>query len=517
MANKPISTTMIKSIIKMKIKEISNSRIASSLGISRTTLIKYVDNICKSGLSFGELDKLSEKDLADLFHTPNLLTEIKNDKVTTDLLEYFPYVDRMLPQVGFTRLILWEQYKEKYPEGVQYSRFCEAYSNWCAQGKGYVPIEHKAGEKLFIDYAGKKLEIVCPQTGNISKVEVFVATLGASQYTYVEACASQKAPDFIKSIENALHYFGGVPNCIVPDNLKSAVIKPHRIEPELNQQLLKFAMHYDTTIMPARVRKPKDKSPVEMAVNITYSRIYTKLHGQIFFSINQLNTAIKKLLKPYNDYPFQKKQSSRTEMFLDFEKQALKALPIDLYPIKTYKTATVLKNYHVDFREDKHHYSVPYQYLGKKVTLIVDQNIVEIYHNYQRIAVHPRNRRTSGYSTLKEHLPPKSQYNAGWSEEYFISWANKIGPETKAFIGKILHKQTFVEQSFKSCIAVLSFASKVGNSRLNLACKRALAYEHISYKAIENILKNGLDQQELEQNLQAIPQHENIRGNNYFN
>ena len=517
MANKPISIIMIKSIIKFKIKGLSNSRIAGSLGISRTTLIKYIHNVSKSGLSFEELDQLNEKDLADLFHTPDLLNEIKNDKVSTELLEYFPYVNKMLTQVGFTRQLLWEQYKEKYPEGVQYSRFCEAYSNWCSQGKGSSPMEHKAGEKLFVDYAGKKLEIVCPQTGLITKVEVFVATLGASQYTYVEASMSQKVPDFIKSIENSLIFFGGVPSCIVPDNLKSAVIKPHRIEPDINQQLLKFAMHYDTTIMPARVRKPKDKSVVEIAVNITYSRIYAKLYGKTFYSLNQLNKAIRELLNPYNEYPFQKKSGSRKSLFLDLEQQVLAALPVELYQIKTYKTVTVLKNYHVDFREDKHHYSVPYSYLGKKVTLIVDLSTVEVYYKHERIAVHPRNRRTSGYSTIKEHLPPKDRYQEGWSPEYFLAWAKRIGPNIEQMISKVLSKQLYPEQSYKTCIGILSFENKVGAERLSLACKRALAYDHISYKAIENILKNGLEQQELEIHTLPIPKHENIRGNEYYN
>lgn len=514
MANKSIGTVMIQHIIRMKIKGISHSKIALSLGISRTTLIKYVETINKSGLSLKDLEKLSEKDLLGLFNPTTLLTD--TDQINQDLLDFFPYVDKKLCVVGFTRQLLWEQYKQKYPQGVMYSRFCDAYSKWCNLSKGYVPIEHKAGEKMFIDYAGKKLEIICPETGLITKVEVFVATLGASQYTYVEASMSQKAPDFIQSIENALQFFAGVPSCIVPDNLKSAVISPNRIEPEINQQLLSFALHYDTTIMPARVRKPKDKSVVEMAVNITYSRIHAKLHEKIFHSIKELNAAIQVLLVSYNKYSFQKKPGSRESLYLELEKAALKPLPIDLYEIKIYKTLTVQKNCHIDFRQDKHYYSVPYQYIGRKVKIVVSLNFVEVYCENQRIAVHPRNRKHYAYSTNKEHLPTKHTYNNGWSPEYFINWAMKIGPETQEYIIRILAKKLYAEQNYKSCQGVLAYASKVSNHRLNQACKRALAYENISYKAIENILKNGLDKQEIDTQQSTIPLHENIRGSEYY-
>ena len=250
-----------------------------------------------------------------------------------------------------------------------------------------MPTNHKAGEKLFIDYAGKKLHIIDRETGEIKPVEVFVATLGASQYTYVEASFSQKIPDFISSVKNSLHYFGGVPRCIIPDNLKSAVTKSNKYEPHVNEQFACFASHYNTSIMPSRALKQKDKSLVEGAVKITYTRIYAALRDKEFYSIQELNLEIKKLLLTYNQTPFQKKKHSRSELFLEIEKDALMALPLEKYELRDYKIATVQKNCHVYYASDKNYYSVPHAYIGKKVKMILTQSVVEVYHNQSRIAL----------------------------------------------------------------------------------------------------------------------------------
>jgi hypothetical protein len=285
-----------------------------------------------------------------------------------------------------------------------------------------MPTTHKAGEKLFIDYAGKKLHIIDRETGEIKPVEVFVATLGASQYTYVEVSFSQQILDFIGSVQNCLHYLGGVPACIIPDNLKSAVTKSNKYEPHINEQFACFASHYDTSIMPARALKPTDKSLVEGAVNITYTRIHAVLRDKEFYCITELNLAIKELLLIYNQTLFQKKQHSRTALFLEIEKDALKLLPLEKYELRDYKMVTVQKNCHVYYSSDKNYYSVPNAYIGKKVKMILTQSVVEIYHNQSRIMLRPRSRKRYHYVTLKEHMPVNHTYNADWSSEYFISW-----------------------------------------------------------------------------------------------
>jgi transposase len=382
-----------------------------------------------------------------------------------------------------------------------------------------MPTTHKAGGKLFIDYAGKKLHIIDRETGEIKPVEIFVATLGASQYTYLEASFTQQIPDFINSAQNALHYFGGVPACIIPDNLKSAVTKSNKYEPFINEQFAGFDAHYDTSIMPAHALKPKDKSLVEGAVNIAYTRIYAALRNSEFYNLNELNKAVKKILESYNKVPFQKKSHSRTDLFESLEKEALKPLPTDKYELKQYKIATVQKNCHVYFAPDKNYYSVPNAYIGKKVKMILCQNMVEIYHNQNRIALHVRSRKAYAYQTTKEHMPVSQTYNNGWNPEYFMSWAAKIGTFTMESVEKILNQKQYPEQNYKSCVGVLILASKTSKERLENACKRALLYEAVGYNQIKNILEKGLDKQQEEPSLfvaTAIT-HKNIRGAEYYN
>ena len=469
MANKSIGSIMIREIIRMKDNGLSNSQISQRLGKSRTTIIKYLDVIEASGFCLKELLELKGEDLSELFESSNELSPAGREQIHKDLYSFFPYLEKELKRVGVTRNILWREYKIKYPQGVMYSQFCEHYNKWSQKAQGYMPTAHTAGEKLFIDYAGKKLHIIDKETGEIKPVEVFVATLGASQYTYVEASFSQQIPDFINSVQNCLHYLGGVPACIIPDNLKSAVTKSNKYEPHVNEQFASFASHYDTSIMPARALKPKDKSLVEGAVNITYTRIHAVLRDKDFYSITELNLAIKELLLVYNQTPFQKKQHSRTGLFLEIEKDTLKPLPAEKYELRDYKVATVQKNCHVYYSSDKNYYSVPNAYIGKKVKMILTQSVVEIYHSQTRIALHARSRKAYHYVTVKEHMPVSHTFNADWSSEYFITWAQKIGTSTKEYIEKILDKKQYPEQSYKSCMGILGMASKIGKERLENA------------------------------------------------
>lgn len=509
---------MIREIIRMKDNGLSHSQISKNLGKSRTTIVKYLTAFELSGIENKDLLELCSEDLYDLFETQNTILPSNKDIIHCDLYSFFPYVDKELKRVGVTRFLLWQEYKQKYPQGIMYSQFCDHYSRWNKKTQGYMPTVYKAGEKLFIDYAGKKLHVIDPQTGEIKAVEVFVGTLGASQYTYVEASFTQRVPDFLNSIQNCLHFFGGVPGCIVPDNLKSAVTKSDKYEPFINEQFAGFASHYDTSILPARPLKPKDKSLVEGAVNICYTRIYAALRNKEFFSLAALNQAIKELLAGYNAAPFQKKAHSRLDLFQEIEKQALKPLALDKYELKEYKIATVQKNCHVFYAPDKNYYSAPHAFIGKKVKLILNQNTVEIYHNQSRIALHVRSRKPYAYLTVKEHMPVSHTYNTDWSPDYFVSWAARIGSSAKECIEKMLQRKNYPEQNYKSCMGILNLASKTGKERLNNACKRALLYEAVGYNQIKNILERGLDKQ-LEA---AVPVetvvilHENIRGPEYF-
>jgi len=346
----------------------------------------------------------------------------------------------------------------------------------------------------------------------------FVAILGASQYTYAEASISQKKEDFVVSVENALHFFQGVPAAIVPDNLKSAVIKSNRFEPTINETFMDFAEHYGTTVLPARAYKPRDKSLAEGAVKILYQRIYPALRGKEFYSLKQLNEAIWKELEIHNNKKLTGRPTSRLQLFIEDEKDKLMPLPVEKYEIKEMSMATVMQNGHVSLSKDKHYYSVPYQYIRKKVKIVFTSKRVEVYHKYNRIALHKRNYRQYNYTTTKEHLASTHQFITEWTPQRFIDWAASIDESVKDFIVRLLEQKHHPEQAYKSCMGVLSYVKKVGKERLANACKRALDHHVYNYKIIQKILENGLDKLDNEnQEEQELPFHNNIRGENYYN
>jgi transposase len=377
-------------------------------------------------------------------------------------------------------------------------------------------IEHKAGDKMFVDYAGEKLQIVDQITGEIKQVEVFVSVLGASQLTYVEATESQKKEDFIAACENALHYYGGSPLAIVPDNLKSAVIKSNRYEPKLNENFELFAQHYSMAILPARVYKPKDKSLVEGAVKIAYNRIYTGLHERHFFSLEELNQAIMELLDKHNNQLFQGRNYSRRQQFEEMEKNTLQPLPQLRFEQRKQNTVTVMKNGHVCLSSDKHYYSVPFTYLGKKVKILYSNRSVEVYYRYELIAKHDRVKSPHNYTTLPEHLATQHQYVADWNPERFLNEANALHPDIGKYIQQVLLRKPHPEQAYKSCQGILSFAKRIGTERLRKACNRAMDYNLYHYKIIEGILQKGLDKYDEEPTPAHMPAHENIRGSEYY-
>ena len=378
--------------------------------------------------------------------------------------------------------------------------------------------EHKAGDKMFVDFAGNRLRFIDRITGEVREAEVFVAILGASQLTYVEAVASQKKEDFIAVVENALHYFGGVPAAIVPDNLKSAVTRADSYEAELNRSFADFGLHYDTTILPTRSRKPRDKALVENAVKNIYTSIYARLRDKTFFSLSELNTAIMAELEHHNTRRFQNREYSRRDLFAQIERDVLQPLPLERYEIKHYAVATVYKNTYVWLGCDKHYYSVPYRYIGKKVKIEYTRTHVSIFIQHERIAYHRRVAGIYGYTTIKEHLPSHHRFVSEWNPEKFIGWAQSVGAETEKVISTILASKKHPEQSYKSCLGILSFGKKVGYERLNLACRRADQYGSYSYRTIRNILTGNYECLPYEeQSPYTAPHHENIRGAQYYN
>ena len=505
----------IRQILRLHSQGRSKLLIAKQTGVSRNTLKKYLKEFEQSGLVFNEVNELGDKDLEDLFIKPEEQPIIP--KLQT-LFSLFPAMDKELKRKGVTRLLLWEEYKLKHPDGYSVSQFKHYFAQWKAQVNPSMHIEHKAGDKLYVDFAGHKLNIIDKQTGEVQPVEVFVAILGASQLTYVEAVMTQQKEDFIAACEGALQYYGGVPSAIVPDNLKSAVIKSSKYEPVLNETFADFADHYSTTILPARAYRPKDKALVEGAVKIIYSRIYAKLRANQYFTLEELNKAILVALEEHNLAMLRGRNYSRRQQFEEVERQTLAPLPPLRYEMKKHLVATVMKNGHVSMSVDKHYYSVPFRFIGKKVKLMYSRSTVEVFYHYERIAIHPRTKSAYNYTTEKDHMASAHRFVSDWTPERFLSWATGIHEDVHLYILKILDRKQHPEQAYKSCVGILSFAKKVGNERLIKACQRALGYGIYNYKTIQTILEKGMDKlDETEENKQMeMPLHENIRGEEYY-
>jgi len=502
----------IKQLLRLYTQGKSKSYISKHLGISRNTVTKYITVYLKKGLVFDEVDQMSDVELISLFDP-----EIKEIPIRLQQLEEeFKSLEKELKKPGSTRWNYWEEYCKNNPLAYSYSRFCVNYKQWLKQTNPSLHIEHKAGDKLYIDFAGKKLHIVDKSTGEFVPVEVFVSVLGCSQLTYVEAVPSQKKEDFIQCIENALWYYGGVPQVIIPDNLKSAVKKASLYEAMLNDTFEDFLLHYQTHALPARIRKPKDKSLVEGGVKIVYQRIYRYLRDQVFYSIEDLNKAIKVHLHTYNNKLFKGRDYSRIDIYNDLEKHYMNPLPADRYEVKEYAKGTVHKNCHVYLSADKHYYSVPYQYIRKKIKIKYTSKSVWVFHKFEEIAIHLRDKMRYGYSTIKSHLPSEHQFVTDWHPERFIKWAEDIGPNTTKLIQLILNRKQYPEQNYKSCMGVLHLEKKVGRERLDNACLRALEYQIHNYSIVKRILEKGLDLLEEKQIELALPEHNNIRGNNYY-
>jgi len=517
----------LRDIIRLKASGSSNQSISRQLRLSRTTLVGYLKQVQASGQSYQQLLALSEAELSAIV-SPVVVHAPHTDASRYGVLSaVFEYLEKELRRDGVTRRLLWEEYRKKNPDGYLYTQFCYHFSQWQQSRKVHMHLEHLAGEKLFVDFTGKKLSITDPNSGQVTEVEVLVCVLGASQYTYVEASPSQKKAFVIKGIENALRYFGGVPRAVVPDNLKAAVTKASRYEPLLNETFEDFAHHYGMAVLPTRPAKPCDKSSgpdtschrstVEGAVNLAYQRVFAPLRNQVFFSLEQLNQAIHSLLPIYNQTRFQNRSYSRKDLFEQVEKPALQALPVEFYQLREYSLARVQKNSHVLLSSDKHYYSVPFRYVGQKVKLACNEQLVEIYSGYDRIAVHERNYRQYGYSTQAHHLPSTHRFVAEWNVERFEQWAAKVGPQTKVFIWALLQSKRHPEQGYKACLGVLSLEKKVGRDRLEKACSRALHYQNYSYRTVLEILDKHLEAIESAgEDTPVIPLHSNIRGQAYY-
>lgn len=513
MANTIISMSKIRQIIRMYTQGVSKLSVAARTGVSRNTAKKYIQAFKDTGITFEEISELNDKEREDLFGQAR---EKKLDPRIYDLQKIFPSIDKELKRKGTTRLMLWEAYRRDYPKGFQYTQFCFYYNRWKAQVNPVMHLDHKAGDKMFVDFAGEKLSIVDKDSGAITEVEVFISILGANQLTYIEAVFTQQKEDFIAACENALHYYGGVPAAIVTDNLKAAVIKSSRYEPTINETFADFANHYSTAVLPTRAYRPRDKALVEGAVKIMYTRVYTFIRRAVYHTIEGINIAIRSALEDHNNQLLKGRHYSRRSQFKEVEKIALSPLPQLRYELKKQLHVTVNKDGHVRLGPDQNYYSVPYRFIGKKVNILYSRSTVEVFYHYERIALHKRDRTPYKHITDAQHLASTHRFLSDWTSEYFINWASSISEDVKLYILKVLERKQHPEQAYKSCIGILSFARKAGNDRLIAACQRALGYGSYSYKTIQTILEKGMDVFREEPPEPSMPSHDNIRGEQYY-
>ena len=512
MPAKRLSMRKIKEVLRLKwAKGLSNRRIAAACGIGRPTVSEYLRRASEAGLTWPLPSDLDDTHLERcLFPPPPALPADARG------IPDWASIRRELKHKSVTLFLLWQEYRQANPDGYQYSWFCEHYRAWRGKLDVVMRQDHRAGEKLFVDYAGQTVPIIDRLTGEIREAQIFVAVLGASNYTYAEATWSQGLPDWIGSHVRTFRFLGGVPELVVPDNLRSGVSKAHRYEPDANPTYQDMASHYGVAVLPARVRKPRDKAKVESGVLVVERWILAALRHRQFFSLAELNAVIRDLLEKLNARPFRKLPGSRREHFEQLDRPALQPLPAEPYVYAEWKKARVHIDYHVAI--EGHYYSVPHALIKREVDVRITRNTIECFHRGNRVASHVRSHHKGRHTTDPSHMPESHRQAGEWSPERLMRWAARTGPATEKLIQTVLGSRKHPQQAYRSCLGILRLGKAYGDERLEAACRRALTLGSCRYKSIESILKHRLDEQPLEEQQElALPgTHDNIRGPAYY-
>lgn len=514
MAQKRLSMRKAKEILRLKHElGLSNRQIARSCCVSRRTVAEYLRRAEEFGIAWPIPEGTDDPRLEEfLFGKKTPLSGAKRPLPDMD------YLHRELRKEGVTLQLLWEEYRETYPEGYQLTQFCEYYSRWRKTLHPTMRLPHKAGEKVFVDWAGPTIPIIDTLTGESRPASLFIAVLGASSYTFCKAFPDQKLPHWIAAHCDAYEYFEGVSKVTVPDNPKTGVTKACRYEPDLNPTYLEMAEHYGTVVIPARTYKARDKAKVENAVLNAERRILAALRNLTFFSVEELNQAIEKLLVKLNSRPFQKMEGSRLSFYEEIEKLVLLPLPEQRYQFSTWLKARVNIDYHIQV--DNHLYSVPYRLVHQEVDVRLTDRTVEVFIRKQRVAAHRRSYVKGRPTTDRAHMPEAHAKHLEWTPERLISWGRKIGDSCARAVREIIESKQHPEQGYRACLGIMRLSRDYGTRRLNAACERALRFNTCSYRSIKSILKTGLDKETLPGTAEISPvllrKHENIRGESYY-
>jgi len=498
----------IQEIVRLRLdRKASVRQIAAACSIGRTTVSEYLARIDAAGLTWPEVGELGEDELLKALFPPE---EVPQGRPVPDWAE----VRRELSRKGVTLKLLWNEYQSAHPAGYSYSRFARLYRAWaCAHDLRMVQ-PHKAGEKLFVDWAGQTLTIVEAKSSQAREVHVFVAAMGSSQYVFARLYESEQLRLWIEAHVEAFEFLGALPEMVVPDNLKTGVVKACRYEPELNPSYAELAGHYGVTIVPARVRRPRDKAKVENAVQQVERWALAPLRDRTFFSLAEANEALAKELAKLNDKVMKGPGVSRRQLFESEDLPAMRALPQDRYVYVDWKKAKVAPDYHIEV--EGHLYSVPFTLVGQQVDVRITLGTVEISSHGKRVAAHMKSISRRGFTTEAAHMPEHHKKQAQWTPERMVRWASAVGPQTGAFAGALLTGKLHPEHSYRRVMGVMSLERRFGPERLELACAKALALGATSYKSVKSLLEKNLEGAPIQESLLPLPSHDNVRGGAYF-
>lgn len=491
---------------------LSERKTARSLGVPRSTVQDYLARFRTSGLSWPLPPDVDEVALERALFT----CDVRLPAAQRPLPDWVT-IAREKKRKGVTLQLLWQEYRRVESDGYCYSQFAEHYRRWRTTLDPVLRQEYRAGERTFVDYAGLTVEVIDMSTGEVRAAQIFVAALGASNYTYAEATWTQQLPDWIASHVRMLEFFGGVTALIIPDNLRSGVTYASYYEPEINPTYAEFAEHYGTAILPTRIVRPRDKAKVETAVQIVEREILAPMRHQRFTSLAELNDAIRERLEQLNTRRFQKLAGSRCTLFAETDRPALRALPAERYEYAEWRTAKVNIDYHIAV--DKHCYSVPYTLVRASVMVRVTVTMIEILYRGKRVAAHVRRQKPGGYSTDPAHRPKSHQQHVEWSPSRLVQWGQSIGVATGAVVEHILASKPHPEQGYRACLGLFSLGKRFGKERLEAAATRAQRAETMTYRSIHSILTQGLDQappEPIMEETRLPATHVNVRGATYY-
>ncbi len=513
MSGKPKQMSQIKQLLQLHEQGQGIKFIARSLGISKTTVKNYLSKTALLPLTVEALLNLDDPILEGMFHAGNPAYKDERYEHFKSRLDYF---SQELRKKGVTRHLLWEEYLEAYPGGFGHTQFNFHLSQNLIARKPSAVLHHLPGEKLYIDFAGDPMSYIDPDTGEVIPCQVFVACLPYSDYCFAIAVRSQSVEDFLFALSCCLQELGGVPEILVPDNLKAAIVKASPYEPDINRALEDFANHYKTTVIPTRVYKPKDKALAENEVRIIYTRVYAKLRNLLFFGLVSLNVGIKGKIKDHNQTRMQLKIYTREEKFLADEKHLLKPLPEEPFQLKYYRELKVAKNNHILLFPDKHYYSVPYVHIGSKVKVIYTRTMVHIYSKGQQVALHVRDRKPGEYTSVKEHLCSAHQHYNDRSPSYYLEKAKSKSAVFYQLVELLFKQNRHPEQLYRTCDGFMSLQRKTEADVFSKACLIAIECQKYSYKFVLNIINNKMTDEPEATPEKPLPVHENIRGREYY-